>query len=82
MPSTTQCALNPSERCNNRNVQTYFKNSLTPLPLCRQCATNVGVNLIVSSCMLGGDVEQMFKDIMTKLAEERRLEEARKERAG
>lgn len=80
MPSSTRCDLQPTENCNNRPpYRTYFKGSSKEIHLCRQCGSKVGVNMIVSVVMDGGDVEAMFKDIMLTLAHERRLEEAAEE---
>jgi len=42
------------------------------VPLCRQCATRLGVRMIVDVVLDGADIEAIFKDIMVTLANERR----------
>lgn len=77
MPSTTPCALRESESCTSSNIRNYHLGKLT-VPLCSQCSARLGVRLVVNSCLEGGDVESLFKDIMTLLAKERRPEKGSK----
>lgn len=73
MPSMTQCALRNADSCNQRVATTYFKGTKHEFGLCRQCQTRLSVRMVVDSCMNGGDIEAIFKDIMTLLAKEKRV---------
>lgn len=70
--SATECSFKPLESCNGRQLRSYFKNTPQELNICRQCRTKYGVIFSADAAADGADVENMFRDIMAKLATAKR----------
>ena len=65
--ATDSCLFKPVENCNGKQVRKYLPGTPTELNLCRQCRTKYGVMFTAEAAADGADVENMFKEIMTRL---------------